>query len=142
MPLAVTTEFTFDAAHRLLKYEGPCRNLHGHTYRLQVEVEPRRVNEPMVDGILIDFKELKEIVEGDVIASFDHTCILESNDPLVEVLVDNNCLLHIMAGPPTVENMIVRIATILQGNFDQIKYVKLKSVALWETPTCFAKFEC
>lgn len=69
MPFSVTKEFTFSAAHALTKYHGACERLHGHNYRLRVTV----VGELNEDDLVIDFLELKKIVQAQVIDQLDHT---------------------------------------------------------------------
>lgn len=113
MRVQVTKEFTFDAAHHLLDYAGPCANMHGHTYKLQVTVEGEVSPET---GMIMDFNDLKSIVKDVVIAQFDHKCL---NDVL-----DYN---------PTAENMVMDIISNLQASC--INAVKVR---LWETPTSYA----
>lgn len=118
--ILITKELTFDAAHHLPWHQGECRHLHGHTYRLQVSVTGE-LNE---NGVLIDFKNLKTIMQKTVIELFDHKYI---ND-----IISN----------PTTENMAVHIFNLLQRALaanDTNKNIKLFSVKLWETPTSFAE---
>jgi 6-pyruvoyltetrahydropterin/6-carboxytetrahydropterin synthase len=66
--MKVGRTFYFDAAHYLPDYQGKCEKLHGHTYRLDVEVS----GEVGSDGLLIDFTELKKIVSEEVLEKLDH----------------------------------------------------------------------
>jgi len=66
-------EFTFDAAHNLVSYHGKCENLHGHTYRMMVELS----GEPDAEGMIIDFVQVKKIVEAEIISKFDHAYLNE-----------------------------------------------------------------
>ncbi len=105
---SVTCTFTFEAAHRLPWHTGKCRNLHGHSYRLDVTVAgPLDGN-----GVVIDFDEFREIVDRTVIAAWDH-------HDLNEVL-DN----------PTAELLAHRAWAILSD-----AGVQLASLRLWETET-------
>lgn len=65
----LTKMFEFEASHELPEYDGPCNFLHGHSYKLYVSVR-RRINPDT--GMVMDFKELKEIVNREVISVFDH----------------------------------------------------------------------
>jgi 6-pyruvoyltetrahydropterin/6-carboxytetrahydropterin synthase len=65
----VTRTFSFEAAHQLEWHSGPCKNLHGHSYRLEVTVSGALDN----NGIVIDFADLSAIVQREVIDAFDHT---------------------------------------------------------------------
>jgi len=122
--LSITKEFTFDAAHQLIDYDGPCSRLHGHTYKLQVSVcrgeEDGLVND---DGMVMDFSRLKEIVHEKVISQWDHTNL---NEQLSGV-------------NPTAENM-VRIIVVLLGVTLLEERIILNRVRLWETPTSFVEW--
>jgi len=80
---SVTCSYTFEAAHRLTWHPGKCRNLHGHSYRLDVTVQgPLDVN-----GVVIDFDVLTEVVEREVIDRWDHRDLNEILDnPTAELL--------------------------------------------------------
>lgn len=115
--LCVVKEFTFDAAHNLIKYHGKCEKLHGHTYKLQIVVCGERDEE----GMVIDFVELKSIVEKEVLDVLDHSYI---ND-IVE--------------QPSAENIAEWIYNKLEKKLFTERY-SLKEVRLWETPTSFVIF--
>jgi 6-pyruvoyltetrahydropterin/6-carboxytetrahydropterin synthase len=68
MPYSVTKEFTFAAAHFLTKYHGKCENLHGHNYRLRVTLS----GPLQADDMVVDFVEVKRIVQVQVISLLDH----------------------------------------------------------------------
>lgn len=119
----VTKEFTFEAAHHLVNYDGDCANVHGHSYKLQVTAsgdidtsDQKYANECMV----IDFKDLKKVVKERVIDHHDH----------------NN--LNKLYGNPTAEIMVIEIFNDIASHLP--KDVKLESVKLWETATSFAEY--
>jgi 6-pyruvoyltetrahydropterin/6-carboxytetrahydropterin synthase len=116
--LTVTRRFKFDAAHYLPDYLGPCGRLHGHTWYVDVEVEGTRDPET---GLLIDFRDLKEAAKT-TIDLFDHNNL---NDLITE--------------PPTAENLAVLIAERLVGRIPGNG--RIKSVTVWESPDCCAKYE-
>lgn len=74
----------FDAAHRLDGYDGPCSNLHGHTWKVVVEVKNKGILDPL--GMVVDFKVLKGYLK-EILFEFDHKVIdfLEPN-PTAEVI--------------------------------------------------------
>jgi 6-pyruvoyltetrahydropterin/6-carboxytetrahydropterin synthase len=83
MRTSVTRSFTFEAAHQLPWHEGKCRNLHGHSYRLEVTVE----GPGGPQGIVVDFADIKHVVERDVIARYDHRYLNDLLDnPTAELL--------------------------------------------------------
>lgn len=115
----LTKTFTFDSAHRLEEYEGKCSLLHGHTYKLEVTVSGRRD----ARGIILDFSEMKKIVEDRVINLFDHSYL---ND-LMEI-------------NPTAENLCAMIWEKLERPFEERNCI-LERVVLWETPTSSCTME-
>jgi 6-pyruvoyltetrahydropterin/6-carboxytetrahydropterin synthase len=120
--VAITKEITFDSAHHLDRYEGKCRNIHGHTYRLCVTISGY-VNEI---GIVIDFYEIKKMFEVLIMEQFDHKYL---NDVLTEM-------------NPTVDNMVVWIweqfETYLQSQGYTRQGCRIEEVKLFETPTSCA----
>lgn len=119
--MKVTVECTFDMAHRLYKYDGPCGNLHGHTYKVQCTWE----GEPTETGMVRDFVNCKRAVEN-AVSEWDHTTLLYRDDPLV-VALSNQTRVRTTAAQPTAEHM----AYLLKQRLD------CKEVKLWETPTSF-----
>jgi 6-pyruvoyltetrahydropterin/6-carboxytetrahydropterin synthase len=83
MRTSVTRTFTFEAAHQLPWHEGKCRHLHGHSYRLEVTVEG-----PVGDnGIVVDFADIRAVVDREVIARYDHRYLNDLLDnPTAELL--------------------------------------------------------
>ena len=114
----LTSEFTFDAAHRLHYYEGKCKQTHGHTYRLQVTV--CGVLNPL-DGLLMDFVVLKNLVEEKIIEVVDHKDLSEVFK--MNTTVENLCVWTWNALSPWLPNG-----------------VELHKIRLWETPTCYATY--
>ncbi|HUP87039.1 MAG TPA: 6-carboxytetrahydropterin synthase QueD [Acidimicrobiales bacterium] len=112
MQTSVTRCFTFEAAHQLPWHAGKCRNLHGHSYRLEVTVAG-----PVGDqGIVVDFAEIKRVVERDVIDVYDHRYL---ND-----LVDN----------PTAEVLAAEIWKTVEA-----ADLAVSRIRLWETPDSFVE---
>lgn len=112
MRTKVTRCFGFEAAHQLPWHDGKCRNLHGHSYRLEVTVEgpigPR--------GIVVDFADIKAVVDREVIERFDHQYL---ND-----LFDN----------PTAEFVAAEIWKSVEA-----ADLPVQRIRLWETPDSFVE---
>ena len=123
--LSVTKEFTFDAAHSLPGYNGPCENLHGHTYRLQVTVQ-RRDGWKEIDalgschGMVMDFGLLSAVVKDSIVSALDHSNLNE-----------------VLPFRTTAENMASWIFNSLSGRMQGAGIV-VTEVKLWETPTSYA----
>lgn len=113
--ITIAKVFTFDCAHSLNDYNGKCKNIHGHTYKLEVNVRGNMGE----DGIVIDFHELNDIVEKEILCYIDHRYLNE--------LFDFN---------PTCEHLGLwiwdRIAGVMPASG-----CELKKIVLWETPTSF-----
>ncbi|MCK9399319.1 MAG: 6-carboxytetrahydropterin synthase [Bacteroidales bacterium] len=143
MPVVrISKEFTFDMAHALLGYDGLCKNIHGHSYTLVVTV----IGSPMQDdaspknGMLIDFKDLKNIIKQQIIDRFDHALVLNSASPkdLLDMLMKNYEKIVLLDYQPTTENMIADMA----GKIKDLLPNKLKlfGLRLRETPTSSAEW--
>ena len=118
MEMSVCKIFRFDAAHRLPNYEGKCSNLHGHTWTLEVEVSGNLVLGGPKQGMLIDFGDLKGVVQQEIIEELDHAFL---ND-----VISN----------PTAENILLWIWKKLGGFGEELKVTRLR---LYETPGSFAE---
>lgn len=125
--LSVTKEFTFDSAHKLRDYDGKCKNLHGHTYKLLVTVYGERETLEVRNGMLIDFGDLKGVVHRQVIDKLDHNYL--------------NDIPPFHYYNPTAENMCVWIFGQLKGYFKMFLEFKKLKIRLYETPTSYAEYE-
>jgi 6-pyruvoyltetrahydropterin/6-carboxytetrahydropterin synthase len=116
--LSTTRRFTFEAAHYLPDYDGPCATMHGHSYVLEVTVEGNVGR----DGMVMDFARLKAIVQEKIIDVVDHKN------------------LNLIWDRPTAEMMITsfrdRMIQCLNG-----EKVRLKRLRLWETTNCYVEWE-
>ena len=138
--IRVTKEFRFEGAHALLDYDGKCRHIHGHSYRLLITVSgvPEfRENHPK-SGMVLDFSALKSIVTLHISDPFDHALILRSDSPLAEEISSSYENVKIVGFQPTSENLAIHFANILKEHLP--KQIKLCSVKLYETPTSFVEW--
>ena len=111
--MILSKQFEFEAAHKLINYNGKCANLHGHTYKLIVKIEG---TPNTASGMIIDFVEMKKIVNTNVIEKLDHAY---TNDLLAQ---------------PTAENIIVWIWNAVKADFEK-QNCKLYELELFETRT-------
>ena len=140
--IRVTKVFTFDMAHALFGYDGPCKNIHGHTYKLSVTL----VGTPILDttnpkeGMVIDFTDFKKIVKDEVIDVFDHTLVLKANTPHAKIqgLTDNFERILFTEYQPSCENLLVNMLNRIQLKLPS--YLNLNNVRLEETPTSYAEW--
>ena len=140
--IRVTREFSFEMAHVLGDYDGPCRNIHGHSYKLFVTL----IGTPVEDrsnpknGMVVDFAEMKKIVNREIISKFDHSVVLNQDyekDKLGTLLrmFEN---INLVDYQPTCENLITDFAGKLIDKFPD--EVKLHSLRLHETANLFAEW--
>jgi 6-pyruvoyltetrahydropterin/6-carboxytetrahydropterin synthase len=140
--IRITKEFTFELAHALWNYDGPCKNIHGHSYRLFVTVigEPKKNDENPKCGMVIDFTDLKKIVKDNIVALFDHSVIINRKAPVdylrkVEQMFNKY---YVVDYQPTSENIVVDIANKLRDELPP--EVELHSLKLFETTTSCAEW--
>lgn len=144
--LEITKEFTFDSAHMLPNHEGKCRNLHGHTYKLQITITSRGiVSQGPEEGMLIDFGNLSRIIKESVVEPWDHAflCNTTSNNAFEKELEDL-CLRYkkkivLLDYEPTAELMVLKIRDILQKAMAPTR-VYPSRIRLYETPTSYAEW--
>lgn len=138
----LTKEFHFEMAHLLWNYDGPCKNIHGHSYKLFVTV----IGKPIDDisnpkyGMLIDFTDLKNIVNSKITSLFDHAFVLMKNKEF-ESVIENNKIFGkkiILDYQPTSENLVIDFANKIKPNLPE--NIKLHSLKLYETATSFAEW--
>ncbi len=136
----VTKQFSFEMAHALTDYPGKCRNIHGHSYRLEVTVTGNRLES---SGMVIDFKHLKDIVNHTVVDPLDHCLVLsaQTDDELQRLLMKNYEKVMIVPFQPSTENLLEYMATRLAPELPE--NVKLSSLRLQETEQSWVelKFE-
>jgi len=140
--IRVTKEYNFEIAHALWDYDGPCANIHGHSYRMFVTV----IGEPIPDksnpknGMVIDFGDLKKIVNQEIVDPLDHAIILskeasESFGPTNNQMFKKQIIVNYQ---PTCENMVVDFVEKLLKKIPA--GLKLHSLKLHETATSFAEW--
>ncbi len=141
--IRLTKEFSFEAAHALGGYDGPCREIHGHSYRLFVTVKGRPATETADPkcGMVLDFGVLKRIVGEQIVSRLDHALVLradEANEPLLRMLGERFDNVVTVDYQPTCENMLDDFARRLQAHLPE--GVELWSLRLHETATSFAEW--
>lgn len=138
----VTKKFTFDMAHALYGYDGPCKNIHGHTYHLSVTLmgAPIRDSDDVKLGMVIDFGDLKSIVKEQIINIYDHALVLNEQAPYSKSEVIANEFEKVILVPfqPTCENLLLHFVDSIKTLFPA--HVQLVSIRLDETPTSFAEW--
>ncbi len=138
--LRITKEFRFEGAHALSDYNGKCKHIHGHSYVLYVTItgEPIKDKASAEYGMIMDFAELKRIVNTNIIDLVDHALIFRNDAPLSEEI--NNTYDNVINLPfqPTCENLINYFAEIIMEKLPND--VRLYSLKLYETATSYVEW--
>ncbi|MEO5777679.1 MAG: 6-carboxytetrahydropterin synthase [Flavobacterium sp.] len=141
--IRITKQFSFETGHALYGYDGKCKNVHGHSYKLSVTV----IGQPISDtsnvkfGMVIDFSDLKKIVKEEIVDAFDHATVFNKNTPHVELAAELKKRGHhviLVNYQPTSENMVTDFAQKIKNRLPAD--IKLHSLKLQETDTSFAEW--
>lgn len=141
--IRITKQFSFETGHALHGYDGKCKNIHGHSYRLNVTV----IGKPVADesnpkcGMVIDFSDLKKIAKDEIVDVFDHATVFNKNTPHLELAMllkskGHNVLL--VDYQPTTEMMVIDFAEKIKKRLPN--NIKLHALKLQETATSFAEW--
>ena len=141
--IRITKQFSFETGHALYGYDGKCKNVHGHSYKLSVTV----IGTPITDsnnvkfGMVIDFSDLKKIVREEIVDVFDHATVFNKNTPHVELAQELKNRGHhviLVDYQPTSENMVIDFAKKIQDRLPN--NIQLHSLKLQETESSFAEW--
>lgn len=141
--IRITKQFSFETGHALYGYDGKCKNVHGHSYKLSVTVIGTPINDPahVKHGMVIDFGDLKKIVKSEIVDVFDHATVFNKNTPHVELakeLSERGHHVILVDYQPTSENMVIDFAAKIKQYLPQ--NIQLHSLKLQETETSFAEW--
>lgn len=141
--IRITKQFSFETGHALYGYDGKCKNVHGHSYKLSVTV----IGKPIDDrnnvkyGMVIDFGDLKKIVKEEIVDVFDHATVFNKNTPHVELAHELESRGHsvlLVDYQPTSEMMVIDFSKKIENRLPQ--NISLHSLRLQETETSFAEW--
>ena len=140
--IRVTREFTFEMAHVLWNYDGPCKNVHGHSYRLFVTISGTPVNDitNSKNGMVIDFSDLKNIVLTEIVNVFDHAVAVSKDfdRDKMEMLSKTFGNTVIVNYQPTCENLVADFAFRIKNHMPA--GTRLHSLKLYETAKSYAEW--
>lgn len=141
--IRITKQFSFETGHALYGYDGKCKNVHGHSYKLSVTV----IGTPITDtsnvkyGMVIDFGDLKKIIKEEIVDVFDHATVFNKNTPHIELakeLMQRDHHVILVDYQPTSENMVIDFADKIKKRLPD--NIQLFSLKLQETDTSFAEW--
>ena len=141
--IRITKQFNLETGHALYGYDGKCKNVHGHSYKLSVTV----IGKPITDsthvkfGMVIDFSDLKKIVKEEIVDIFDHATVFNKNTPHIELAAELQSRGHhviLVDYQPTSENMVIDFAQKICSRLPES--IQLYSLRLQETETSYAEW--
>ena len=141
--IRLTKEFSFEAAHLLEGYDGRCREIHGHSYRLMVTIkgEPESDPDSPKYGMVMDFGLLKRIVNEQIVDRLDHSFMMRNTlqgEDIANQLGHRFTRIVLTDYQPTSENLLNDFAERLLGALPE--EVELHSLRLYETATSYAEW--
>jgi len=140
--LRLSRVFHFDMAHALLNYHGKCKNIHGHSYRLEVAVKGVLHNDETSPnrGIIFDFSDFKELIVSGIVSFWDHALMIhqDSDSVLLNALKKNYDKIITVPFQPTLENMICELAFLIEKLLPSD--LQLFSLKLYETENSFVEW--
>ena len=140
MVIKVAKQFRWEGAHRLPWHDGGCSSLHGHSYRMVVELE----GEPDERGMLIDFKDMKRVLKPLVEAWYHATLVAEYDTDLQHALQQLGSKYFILPFDSTSENLCAFVADYLEREGQEAlrqHCITKVCVTVQETETCYAQLE-
>jgi 6-pyruvoyltetrahydropterin/6-carboxytetrahydropterin synthase len=141
--IRITKQFDFETGHALYGYDGKCKNVHGHSYKLSVTVIGTPINDTsnVKYGMVIDFGDLKKIVASEIVNKFDHATVFNKNTPHIELANELEKRGHnviLVNYQPTSEMMLIDFAEKIKNRLPS--NIKLHSLKLQETGTSHAEW--
>ncbi len=141
--IRITKQFNFETGHALYGYDGKCKNVHGHSYKLYVTVSGTPINDSsnVKYGMVIDFTDLKKIVLSEIVDKFDHATVFNKNTPHIELAIELEKRGHtiiLVDYQPTSEMMLIDFAQKIKSKLPE--NIKLHSLKLKETGTSHAEW--
>ena len=141
--IRITKKFRFEAAHALYGYDGKCKNIHGHNYNLFVTIigSPVKDDSNVKYGMVMDFGDLKKIVNSEIVDKFDHSVIFNKNSPhkeLADGLIKNGHKVILADYQPTIEEMVIDFANRISSKLPS--EIKLHCLKLEETETSYSEW--
>lgn len=141
--IRITKIFTFETAHVLYNYDGKCKNMHGHSYKLFVTVKGTPINDldHPKNGMVVDFGDIKKIVKSEILNVWDHAVMLNGNSPhkqLGEDLEQQGHKVIYCDYQPTCENMLYDISAKIKKQLPET--VSLAYLKLHETENSYGEW--
>ena len=138
--IRITKEFNFEMAHALVGHDGPCKNIHGHSYKFHVTVkgEVKNGSEDSDEGMVVDFTVIKNIVQKLIVNEYDHSLVLWDKMNIVKENLNFMNKLILVPFNPTCENLLIHYVELIKKELPS--NLKLEHLLLRETPSSYAEW--
>lgn len=135
MIIKIAKEFKWEMSHRLTFHKGPCKNIHGHTYRLLVEIS----GVPDENGMVMDYYDLEAVVNP-LVMKLDHSFLCDENDQIMlDFLKANDFKYYVIPFTTTAENMAMYLLEYLFQHFKMFQNLKELKIRFQETEDVYAE---
>lgn len=138
--IRITKQFKMEMAHALYGYDGLCKNIHGHSYRLWVTLRGPVLEKHghEKDGMVLDFGLLKRLVKPHIIDKYDHSFVLNANSSHANIDLSAFEKVYLLPYQPTSENLVNDFVSIIKNQLPD--NIELYKVVLSETANSFAEW--
>lgn len=142
--MRVTKTIEIDAGHRVPNHKSKCKSPHGHRYVITLCVDDRVIQEKgsSDEGMVIDFSDLKEILNEKIDAVYDHSFIIHKEDSLLPMFEEMKAMglkVNIVDFVPTAENLAKHWFKVLKVELKK-RNIRISFVKVNETPSSTALF--
>lgn len=128
-------EYKWEMSHRLPFHKGPCKNIHGHSYKMYVILEGEQDENSMV----LDYYDIDSFIKP-IIDKFDHSFVCDQTDSLmINFLNDNNFKYNVIPYLTTSENFVTYFLELAEKHFRKFNNIKSLSIRVYETEDAFAE---
>lgn len=143
--MLISKKIHIHMGHRIPNHKSKCRNLHGHTYTIEVGVNDKVITtkDSTLEGMVIDYSDLKDIIMKEIDIKLDHGFMVYDKDPLVGEWKKSRIMLGmkiiIVDFIPTAENIAKYLYYIMKKKLKE-KNIEIYNIKIWETPTSLAVY--
>ena len=129
----VEKSIPFEAGHRLMNYEGKCKNIHGHNYIMRVGLGSYECSK---QGFVRDFSEIQAVIKAYLNEFVDHATIFNIQDSeWINIFIEKKQFVYVVDNNPTAENLAAHFYHLFKTNFKELLYIEIE-----ETPTSKARY--
>lgn len=134
--ISCTRKIHFDAAHRVMNHESKCKMLHGHRYIVEASFSSEELDKL---GRVIDFGQIKDILQKWIDDSWDHNVILFEKDKILgdKISEITGQKIYYLPYNPTAENIGHYLFNKIIPKLFTNSEIKCVSIRINETPNCY-----